>query len=660
MIIRKILMSSLAVALASSTALAQTGRQLTTSPAPVDNGDGTATTQIFDTFWDDRCAGNISVTLDATAAPNTFVAGATPISLEDTAAAIDAGLQRWNANPSSFIDMSVDDIRPVPTIFLDFNNTASFAFSLGAGGTLGVSISTPLTADATFTVGLDIDGDGDSDVFDPDAEGVAVCTDIDGDGDIEYPAGDYAAGTILDNDVFFNALTLWETTPTAAGGADIDAVSTHEYGHSHGLTHSTINQTSAADGSQATMFPSIATFSPVAEEAVRTPHPDDLSASAFIYQEGSDYQGPAALQQGDVAFGSAFSVLEGTVTNAAGEPILSAAVSATNRDGEVVAVTYSGTVTEQVVSTATGATLASSIDDSRFRLAVPANEIYTLNIEALDGSPVVPGSISAEALIADGLGQTVFPEEGLTLTESSTESRFVIDRKVFAIPARFSRFSSRTSRLDFVLNDETFVENVAGAAGIGASIPNILQAPFGITDSFQFIEMFDRQAIMDSFDAGSILSGMNAGTDTAVVTAAPIFSSINLMTGTVDETTGEITLDRTVYSGFDNVTGQTADLTNLDFQIPSVVSARLLSALRRDENLQVFMVANIDDIPAVSDETGAIIPLVRPIITGPESGTSFLTVNGGPSMSTVGLFGVPVNWEMELRFTGAASSNGRY
>jgi len=109
--------------------------------------------------------------------------------------------------------MSVDDIRPVPTTFLDFTNTASFFFALG--GPLGVSLSTPLTADATFTVGLDIDGDGDSDVFDPEAEGVDVCTDVDGDGDIEYPAGDYAAGTILDNDVFFAADVLWETTPTA-------------------------------------------------------------------------------------------------------------------------------------------------------------------------------------------------------------------------------------------------------------------------------------------------------------------------------------------------------------------------------------------------------------------------------------------------------------
>jgi len=84
--IRTLMMGSLAVALASSTALAQTGRQLTTSPDAVDNGDGTATTAIFDTFWDARCAGNISVTVDADALPNATVDGATPISLEDTAA----------------------------------------------------------------------------------------------------------------------------------------------------------------------------------------------------------------------------------------------------------------------------------------------------------------------------------------------------------------------------------------------------------------------------------------------------------------------------------------------------------------------------------------------------------------------------------------------
>ncbi len=657
MTIKKILMGSLAVALASSTALAQTGRQLTTSPAPVDNGDGTTTTAIFDTFWDARCAGNVSVTVNTNLLPNAALAGAPAITVEETAAAIDAGLQRWNANPSSFIDMSVDNAAPVPFAFLDFINQANFEFDLGAT-TLAVSISTPLIADATFTAGLDIDGDGDSDVFDPEVEGLDVCTDVDGDGDIEYPAGDYAAGTILDNDVFFNSTVLWETTPTATGGADIDAVSTHEYGHSHGLTHSTINQISTEDGSQSTMFPSIATFSPVAEEAVRTPHTDDLAASAFIYQEGSDYQGPAALQSGDVRFTDAFSVLEGTVTNGDGEPILSAAVSAINREGEVVAVTYSGEVTEQVVDLATGATLASSIDNSTFRLAVPAREVYTLNVESLDGNPVVPGSISAEALIAAGLGQTDFPEEGLSVRESNTESRIIIDRRVFALPARFSRPGSKSSRLDFVLNDETFVQNVDGATVL-ASIPNILQVPFGITDSFQFIELFDREAILASLDAGNVLTGLNAGTGTSVVTLSPVFSSIDLVTGTIDEATGEVTLGDTFYSGFDNVTGQTADLTNLDFKVPSVISRKLSSALKRDESLQVFMVASIDDIPAASDETGTIIPFISVSTTGPDNGTSLFTFNGGPAIPTTGIFGVPVNWEMELRFTEDSKRSSR-
>jgi len=268
----------------------------------------------------------------------------------------------------------------------------------------------------------------------------------------------------------------------------------------------------------------------------------------------------------------------------------------------------------------------------------------------LDGSPVVPGSISAEALIADGLGQTNFPEESLSIRESNTESRVVIDRRVFAKAARFTRRGSKATRLDFILNDETFVQNV-DAAGIGASIPGILQAGLGITDSFQFIEMFDRQAIVDSLDAGNLLTGLNAGTSTAVVTETPIFSSIDLVTGTVDENTGEITLGRPIFKGFRNVAGQTGDLTNLDYRVPKVVSRKLSIALKRNEDLQVFMVANIDDVAAASDEAGVLIPFVRPIITGPESGTSFFTVNGGPSTSTVGIFGVPVNWEMELRFS---------
>ena len=60
-----------------------------------------------------------------------------------------------------------------------------------------------LIEDATFVNGDDIDGDGDSDV----SSAISVATDTDTDGDIEFPAGFYKAGTILDNDVQFNTKT---------------------------------------------------------------------------------------------------------------------------------------------------------------------------------------------------------------------------------------------------------------------------------------------------------------------------------------------------------------------------------------------------------------------------------------------------------------------
>lgn len=650
---KHILTSALIVALASSTALAQTGRQLQTTGIPVDNGDGTSTQAIIDTFWDARCAGNIEITYNSAFLPND-ASGGPLITAEETAAAIDAGLQRWTDNPVSFVNMGVANSTPLPGLLagaplLDFTNQAQFElpFTLIGfpPGVLAVSISQPLIADATFTPGDDIDGDGDSDVFDPEVEGVNVCTDIDDDGDTDFPAGDYLAGTILDNDVLFNNEFVWETTPTAAGGADIDAVSTHEYGHSHGLTHSTINQISDTDGTTATMFPSITITDPASEEGTRTPSSDDLSASAFIYPEGTDYEGAAALQAGDIPFKLAFAVLEGDITNAAGEPIVGAAVSAINRAGDTVAVTFSGEISTETFDNATGGSVSVDIDNGSYKLAVPAWEIYKLKIEALDGSPVDPGQINTETGLAGAFSTTVFPEETLDIRESSSETRRIIDLPVFARPLKFTKRYRYGRSLDFVLNEETSIENIT-PAGIAASVPTILAA----AESFQFIEQFDRDTVLDSLGSGDLVVGVNIGTGTTLASATPVFSSVSLVTGTIDADTGAVTLgDAIKFGTFYNVTGQDGDATPLDFKIPSITALKLRHQLRQDPSAQLFLVVNMDDIPSVTSPLGAIIPFVRPTITGPESGTSFFTIDGSDVISTAGIFGVPVNWDMQIR-----------
>ena len=123
----------------------------------------------------------------------------------------------------------------------------------------------------TLVPGDDIDQDGDSDVFAP-SPGARTCRDADADGDIEFPAGFYEAGTILDNDVSHNNAATWTVGPPdgVANNVDLEAVATHEFGHSHGLSHSFINQLSGTNAGGATMFPFIDSNDPTNELAQRS------------------------------------------------------------------------------------------------------------------------------------------------------------------------------------------------------------------------------------------------------------------------------------------------------------------------------------------------------------------------------------------------------
>ena len=214
------------------------------------------------------------------------------ISIEDTRVELQIALDQWNQIPTSFIEMNITQVRTIDNGLIGFDFINELTFETAEDFTaLASSPSVSLEEDTEFLVGDDIDGDGDSDVFDPDDAGRNTCFDFDGDGDIEFPAGFYAAGTILDNDVQFSATVMWSTEAASDDTADIQAVAVHEFGHSHGLSHTAINQISDTDGSGSTMFPAIDIGDADSETLNRSLHEDDIAWSSFTYPEGSQDSG---------------------------------------------------------------------------------------------------------------------------------------------------------------------------------------------------------------------------------------------------------------------------------------------------------------------------------------------------------------------------------
>ena len=314
------LLGSVLAALTADLAFAQArslpGRQLDIIADPIgtrfvpSTGADATLSPIRGIFWDERCA-SVEYTFNTNQGANEGTADR--IGPNVLANIVQRGLNRWNNIRTAYIEMNVvnrTDLGNRPRIGGDFINEVTFITDPGFTA-LASSPSTSLLADTDFIAGEDLDGDGDSDVYDPSVEGQNVCTDIDGDGDFEFPAGFYRAGTILDNDVQFGADVIWETTPTDLGDADVDAVSTHEFGHSHGLNHSFINQISINNGTSSTMFPFIDTADSVSEAANRSLHIDDIAATSQLYPEGQGSTPISQLQGNDQAFTDRFAIIRG-------------------------------------------------------------------------------------------------------------------------------------------------------------------------------------------------------------------------------------------------------------------------------------------------------------------------------------------------------------
>ena len=118
--------------------------------------------------------------------------------------ALQASFDAWNTIPTSYIDMQiVSTTARRRTRGFDFVNELTFRT---AASFAAIASSPSVTPDRrhTWSTASSSTETRDSDV----AGAIDVATDVDGDGDIEFPAGFYKAGTILDNDVQFNTKTV--------------------------------------------------------------------------------------------------------------------------------------------------------------------------------------------------------------------------------------------------------------------------------------------------------------------------------------------------------------------------------------------------------------------------------------------------------------------
>ena len=600
--------------------------------------------EIVGIFWDDRCT-NVSYTVDDIPA---IGVGGSLIPASVWSGVMQTAFESWNNIPTSYIEMNVvgDPVTLGNGVRrFDFINELTFETPVGSGF-LASSPSTSLQADATFVAGDDIDGDGDSDVFDTGATSISTCHDFDEDGDIEFPAGDYLAGTILDNDVQYNnrlagAGIVWELTPTSTPAGqferptDIETVAVHEFGHSHGLAHSFINQSSINDGTGATMFPFIDIDDRFSELGGRSLHEDDIAWSSFIYPEGkTEGSGPSAVQPGDIAFQNFYRTIRGSYTQG-GFGVLGGNISATQvgANGRTVVSAYSG-LARAFSPDGIGVfvfPIDVSVISDQYVIPVPRGT-YTLAMQALDGDPAATGNISITAQIGGILGQHGYPEE--------FRSSPALESEIETNPGQSTPIGAQTKNqtgINVATNIDVTLRNAGALTNIGTG------AAIGVSDVV-YAERFSNANVLALLSSGATMTTATFRTGVFDASVVSSWQEAGVYLGRLNND-GTASLVSPLFTRT-NFIGQDGDSTPLFLADPTTVSANARAALEADPTLDVFAVLRAkNDFPRADDPRPPLLGLQATAV-GASTRQSFLSVAGGPLLVRDN-----GNWIVELNFT---------
>jgi hypothetical protein len=550
------------------------------------------------------------------------------LTMADATTALQSSFNAWNNIPTSYIDMRIAGTR-TNTGLVGFDMVNELSFNTAASfGAIASSPSVNLIQDSTFVAGDDIDGDGDPDV----SAAIKVMADADGDGDLEFPPGFYKAGTILDNDVQFNTkvsnglrFTVGDAAlDTVARSVDLNTTATHEFGHSHGLSHSMDNQSSATDGDGATMFPFIDTSDPVAEALQRTLHTDDIAWSSYIYPEGTAKSGPAALTGGDIAFSKLFGLITGQVRHGVLDQALAGgSVYAIEQRGDrLIASGYSGTVDLSFNPLNGGLFYLPpefGLVDGRYVIPVPRGN-YAVGIEAVDGTPAAAGNISFTCQVGAFYGQQNFNEEFYSVFDDDSEARPGRSRNVRVAEGR------TTGGINIVTNRAFNISNFGALNAIG-----FVNSPPGRYYAVQI-----PAAQISDFMPDERIVVHSALFETHVVDAStvPIFSEVMLTTGTINPD-GSAAINLTDPLDSDEMfVGQETDFSPFFVRRPRSLALKIRRGIATGEIQNLFLVLRIPTTapyPGVSGQP----PLIGLSTAAPLLGQSFVSSDGGATFVKV-------------------------